>query len=294
MDSMTLNNGPAPRSNGVSPAPPHSGGGNHSRGGGGQGRRGRGGRTNGNYQNQRDHHRQPHHLDAKIPSTDFDFEGMNQKFDKGAAAKQHSLLAGGSSGTDANATADPGNEPAPLAKAPTPVSAVTPVEVGEAKAKADVGEKIVYNPSKSFFDNISSDANSKKPSRGGGPPGERAPRNTQAGEGGHVHRGRGRGGHGRSRRDEEREKNFATFGEAGGVGLLGPGAYVGGYGGYRGRRRRGGPGGGGGGGGGGRGARGGGGAPRVAAAVCDLLSTYRCNLLNASHLLVNSQSQGLR
>ena len=40
---------------------------------------------------------------------------------------------------------------------------------------------------------------------------------------------------GKSRREEEREKNVATFGEPGGVGLLGPNAYVGGYG------RRGGP-----------------------------------------------------
>ncbi|CAG8776176.1 4705_t:CDS:1, partial [Acaulospora colombiana] len=53
--------------------------------------------------------------------------------------------------------------------------------------------------------------------------------------------GRGRGG-GRSRRDEERDRNLETFGEPGGVGMMGPGAYVGGYGGYRGKRRRGGPG----------------------------------------------------
>ena len=46
------------------------------------------------------------------------------------------------------------------------------------------------------------------------------------------------------KREEERERNVATFGEPGGVGLMGPGAYVGGWGGY-GRR------------GGGRGRRGG-------------------------------------
>lgn len=248
---MTLNNASAPRSNGVSPAPAQPGG--HPARGVGQGRRGRGGRPNGN---PRDHHRQQNQLDTKIPSTDFDFEGMNQKFDKGAAARQHSLLAG----------------PTPDATPDAPVKAVTPtvetpVEEVEATTKGVADEKVVYNPSKSFFDNISSDANSKKPSRGGGgggPPGERGPRRDQGGEGGHRGRG-GRGGHGRSRRDEEREKNVATFGEPGGVGLLGPGAYVGGYGGYRGKRRRGGPGG-----GGGRGARGGGGAPRVAAVVCSV------------------------
>jgi protein LSM14 len=268
---MTLNNGPAPRSNGVSPAPPttsaQSGSGHNARGGG-QGRRGRGGgRTNG-YQQGRDHHRQPHHIDNKIPSTDFDFQANNQKFDKSAAARQHSLLAGAIADTTSG-TVSPSDAP----QVSTPVASGgesgTPVENGETKedqvdkAKGGVEEKVVYNPSKSFFDNISSDANSKKPAPR--PPGERGsgPRNGGELGAGHGGRGRGRGGgYGRSRRDEEREKNVATFGEPGGVGLLGPGAYVGGYGGYRGRRRRGGQ-------GGGRGARGGGGAPRVAAVVCD-------------------------
>ena len=36
----------------------------------------------------------------------------------------------------------------------------------------------------------------------------------------------------RNRREEERERNVATFGEPGGVALLGPGGYVGGWGGY--------------------------------------------------------------
>ncbi|KZV75751.1 hypothetical protein PENSPDRAFT_35150 [Peniophora sp. CONT] len=87
-----------------------------------------------------------------------------------------------------------------------------------------------YNPQRSFFDSLSSGAggggSSGAPVRGGG------------------RGGRGRGG--RNRREEERERNVATFGEPGGVGLMGPGAYVGGWGGY-GRR-----------GGGGRGRRGGG------------------------------------
>ena len=90
-----------------------------------------------------------------------------------------------------------------------------------------------YNPQRSFFDSLSSGAggggSSGAPVRGGG------------------RGGRGRGG--RNRREEERERNVATFGEPGGVGLMGPGAYVGGWGGY-GRR------------GGGRGRRGGGVAQR--------------------------------
>lgn len=69
-----------------------------------------------------------------------------------------------------------------------------------------------YNPRSSFFDSLSTNNVPAGP-RGGG-------------------RGGKRGG-GKSRREEEREKNVATFGEPGGVGLMGPGAYVGGYGGGR-------------------------------------------------------------
>ncbi|KAI6045791.1 Scd6-like Sm domain-containing protein [Pisolithus marmoratus] len=82
-------------------------------------------------------------------------------------------------------------------------------------------EERAYNPTKSFFDNLSSSTQSVPP----------------------VQRGR-RGGGARNRREEERERNVATFGEPGGVGLMGPGAYVGGYGGHGrrgGRPRRGGP-----------------------------------------------------
>ncbi|KAI0723832.1 Scd6-like Sm domain-containing protein [Cerioporus squamosus] len=95
-------------------------------------------------------------------------------------------------------------------------------EVDEEEKKDD-GTTTAYNPKKSFFDSLSSGSN--------GPSAD----------------GRGRGGRrggGRNRREEERERNVATFGEPGGVGLMGPGAYVGGWGGY-GRR------------GGGRGRRGG-------------------------------------
>jgi len=98
-------------------------------------------------------------------------------------------------------------------------------------------EDIAYNPKKSFFDSLSSGSNGPQADARGG-------------------RGGGRRGGGRNRREEERERNVATFGEPGGVGLMGPGAYVGGWGGY-GRR-------------GGRGRRGGhghGGGDRAAAAA---------------------------
>jgi protein LSM14 len=92
----------------------------------------------------------------------------------------------------------------------------------------DVKEETkAYNPQSSFFDSLSSSTQSAQPTRGGGGGGRR-----------------GGGPGGRNRREEERERNVATFGEPGGVGLMGPGAYVGGWGGYgrRGTRpRRGGP-----------------------------------------------------
>ena len=83
----------------------------------------------------------------------------------------------------------------------------TEVEEGEVQ-----DEEKAYNPGKSFFDSLSSSTQAPTP----------------------VQRGTGRGGRGggRNRREEERERNVATFGEPGGVGLMGPGAYVGGWGGY--------------------------------------------------------------
>lgn len=101
----------------------------------------------------------------------------------------------------------------------------TPGEGSEDGEEKEKEEDTAYNPKKSFFDSLSSSAAGQI--QGGG-------------QGG----GRGRGRGGRSRREEEREKNVATFGEPGGIGLMGPGAYVGGYGrrGGGGRGRRGGPG----------------------------------------------------
>ena len=104
-----------------------------------------------------------------------------------------------------------------------PLSAKTESSVAE---DGDVQEDDVqpaYNPGKSFFDSLSSSTQAQPP----------APRGT----------GRGGRGGARHRREEERERNVATFGEPGGVGLMGPGAYVGGWGGYgrrgTGRGRRG-------------------------------------------------------
>lgn len=94
---------------------------------------------------------------------------------------------------------------APPLSAKTEGSVAEDGEIQEDEAKA-------YNPGKSFFDSLSSSTQAQPPAQ----------------------RGTGRGGRGgaRNRREEERERNVATFGEPGGVGLMGPGAYVGGWGGY--------------------------------------------------------------
>lgn len=146
---------------------------------------------------------------ASIPTTDFDFQSSNQRFDKKAAAQEHPAL-----------------QPKPAAL-PENTIATDAAENTRHAEGADPKSDKFYNPSKSFFDNISSDANKMKPERQVSAPAERG-------------RARGRG-RGRSRRDEERDRNVETFGEAGGIGLLGPGQYVGGFGGFRGRKRRGAP-----------------------------------------------------
>jgi protein LSM14 len=94
---------------------------------------------------------------------------------------------------------------APPSSAKTEGSVAEDGEIQEDETKA-------YNPGKSFFDSLSSSTQAQPPAQ----------------------RGTGRGGRGgaRNRREEERERNVATFGEPGGVGLMGPGAYVGGWGGY--------------------------------------------------------------
>ena len=128
--------------------------------------------------------------DLRVPTTDFDFQSSNARFDKNSVGpvkqnKEKEKEKNGDDGAQAEGSED-----------------------GEVKEKE---EDTAYNPKKSFFDSLSSSAGG--PTQGGG-------------QGG----GRGRGRGGRSRREEEREKNVATFGEPGGIGLMGPGAYVGGYG----------------------------------------------------------------
>lgn len=148
---------------------------------------------------------------ASIPTTDFDFQSSNQRFDKKATVQEHPAL-------QSKPTA-PTENISPTERAANPTN-------GHAES-AEPKKDEFYNPSKSFFDNISSDANKTKPERPVSAPAERA-------------RARGRG-RGRSRRNDERDRNVETFGEAGGIGLLGPGQYVGGFGGFRGRKRRGAP-----------------------------------------------------
>jgi len=148
---------------------------------------------------------------ASIPTTEFDFQSSNQRFDKKATAQAHPALQ---------------PKPAALAENTIPTDGAENV-TNEHTESAEPKKDEFYNPSRSFFDNISSDANKTRPERPASAPADRG-------------RARGRG-RGRSRRDEERDRNVETFGEAGGVGLLGPGQYVGGFGGFRGRKRRGAP-----------------------------------------------------
>ncbi|PVG02923.1 hypothetical protein CPB86DRAFT_486500 [Serendipita vermifera] len=234
MGAMKLNNGAPSQPRGATGAASGSGSTQHGRhtprgGGGDRGsRRGRGGnRGNGH----------PSHQAAqelKIPTTDFDFQANNNRFVKTSIPKPQQILDGTSPDGTTPTTADaPENATATLSNEAAVDDAANATEKKE--------DEKAYNPSKSFFDNISSDLSTKKappkPVTAGAALGDRGPSRGGNSNGG----GRGRGG-GRSRRDEERERNLETFGEPGGVGMMGPGAYVGGYGGYRGKRRRGGPG----------------------------------------------------
>lgn len=162
---------------------------------------GRGGRRGGG------RHADAKTADIKVPTTDFDFESSNARFDKSALNPNMSRTNSKSGEVTPNEQAEQSVE-------------------GEGEPEKEKPEAPkAYNPKASFFDSLTPGGN--EPPAGG--------------------RGRGgrRGGGGRNRREEERERNVATFGEPGGIGLMGPGAYVGGWGGY-GRR------------GGGRGRRGGG------------------------------------
>ncbi|KZT09586.1 uncharacterized protein LAESUDRAFT_722551 [Laetiporus sulphureus 93-53] len=126
---------------------------------------------------------EPKASDLRVPTTDFDFQSSNARFDKAALSPRGTPKTDGEEGSE---------------------------EDKEEKEEKDTA----YDPTKSFFDSLSSGSNivsgDARGGRGGG----------------------GRRGGGRNRREEERERNVATFGEPGGVGLMGPGAYVGGWGGY--------------------------------------------------------------
>ncbi|KAF8163721.1 Scd6-like Sm domain-containing protein [Crassisporium funariophilum] len=168
----------------------------------------------------------------KVPTTDFDFESSNAKFDKAAHSPAPQAKEDGTEGSE-SANASEGGE-------------------GEKPAEKEQAAP-AYNPQKSFFDSLSSSSAAPAAGSGGGHHGGGGRGRRGGGGGGGNGGGGGGGAIGRNRREEERERNVATFGEPGGVGLLGPGGYVGGWGGYGrrgGRPRRGGAGGGGGRGGG--------------------------------------------
>lgn len=159
-----------------------------------------------------------------VPKEDFDFDRANSKFDKASIYAYAAATTDASNVDSLVGTAARTSEPEKMAS-PEPGEIVPSPQVKEPKK--------FYDKSKSFFDDISSDAKSK--ADGGASGG----RNSGGG------RGRGGGGRGgRNRRDEERTKNLTTFGETG-TGGSGYGPWQGGANGgansnpgWRGGRRR--------------------------------------------------------
>lgn len=154
----------------------------------------------------------------KVPATDFDFQGSNAKFDKAALAPKLAKDRRAEDEKDDDEVTNPSD-----------------VEGEEKSQREKEKDTTAYNPQKSFFDSLSSSNHGPPNARRDGP----GPQEFGGRGGGFGRRG---GAGGRNRREEERERNVATFGEPGGVGLMGPGAYVGGWGGYGrrgGRPRRG-------------------------------------------------------
>ena len=83
---------------------------------------------------RRGHSRHGEAKDIKVPTTDFDFQGSNAKFDKSAAGPRKS-----------------------------------PKDAGEEETgPPDETKEKAYNPQSSFFDSLSSSTHSPPPTRGGG------------------------------------------------------------------------------------------------------------------------------
>jgi protein LSM14 len=159
-----------------------------------------------------------------VPKEDFDFDRANSKFDK---ASIYASAAAATDPSNADGSAGTGAETSEKMASPEPGEIVASPRVKEEPKK-------FYDKSKSFFDDISSDAKSKADGGVGG---------GRSGGGGRGRGGGGRGG--RNRRDEERTKNLTTFGETGTGSGSGYGQWQGGANGgingnpgWRGGRRR--------------------------------------------------------
>lgn len=148
----------------------------------------------------------------QVPAADFDFAGSNAKFDKAALGKPDSDTDSSESDSESGSEGTKTN--------PSESEVERKREKDRKEKEKTKGKEMAYNPSKSFFDSLTS--NSLGSNRGGA----------------QVHRGngsRGRGrGYGRSRREEEAQRNLMTFGEAI------PPSHATGWGGRRGGSRRGG------------------------------------------------------
>ncbi|KUI67688.1 Protein sum2 [Cytospora mali] len=119
----------------------------------------------------------PRHTKVEVPDSDYDFEGANAKFNKEDMVKER--IAG-----------------SPLTETPQDIE-------GEVEKAVSGEPKEAYNKTKSFFDNISSEAKDRKDNNGQKPGG-------------------------REWRGEEQRRNMETFGQ---------GSVDGGYRGFRGRGR---------------------------------------------------------
>jgi len=138
--------------------------------------------------------------EIKVPATDFDFQSSNARFDKAALAPRKSASNDGEKVLEDDEATNPSDQE----------------DDTRAKPRLDKKEKdenVAYNPHKSFFDSLSSSNTLMGRTDNGGDS------TMSSGRGGR----RGGGTGGRNRREEERERNVATFGEPGGVGLMGPG-----------------------------------------------------------------------
>lgn len=132
-----------------------------------------------------------------VPAADFDFASSNAKFDKAALTRPAREFDSDSESGSEDVKTNPSDSEGEKKREKERREEDREKEKEKEKTKARAKDT-AYNPSKSFFDSLTPNSLS---SRGGA-------QGYRSGGG----RGRGRG-YGRSRREEEAQRNMATFGE---------------------------------------------------------------------------------